>query len=124
MEFQAKLCLMFIGIMCSALLLPLDSRKLEGYTFPVYSSEFCPRNKSDWEQRSSAINCTEKNGYMCLPNENFTELLEFCYIYPRLVISKDLCLFLVKRYSRVDSYNCSRFSHGCPTSTYFSSKIF
>lgn len=63
-------------------------RKLEGYTFPVYSAEFCPRNRSDWEQMSLAINCTDKNGYMCLPNENFTELLEFCYIYPRLVISK------------------------------------
>lgn len=63
-------------------------RKLEGYEFPVYSTEFCPRGRSEWDQRSSAINCTETNGYMCLPNESLTELLEFCYIYPRLVISK------------------------------------
>ncbi|XP_052702831.1 uncharacterized protein LOC128179443 isoform X7 [Crassostrea angulata] len=124
MEFQAKLCFTFLGIICSSLLHLLYSRKLEGYEFPVYSTEFCPRNRSEWDQRSSAINCTEGNGYMCLPNESLTHLLEFCYIYPRLVISKDLCLFLIKRYSRVDSYNCSRFTHGCPTSTYFSSKIF
>lgn len=25
---------------------------------------------------------------MCLPNENLTELLEFCYIYPRMLIQK------------------------------------
>nr|XP_034330312.1 putative ankyrin repeat protein RF_0381 isoform X2 [Crassostrea gigas] len=61
---------------------------------------------------------------MCLPNENLTELLEFCYIYPRILIENDLCLILIKRYSRVDDYNCSNFSYGCPDSTYFSSEIF
>lgn len=25
---------------------------------------------------------------MCIPNENFTELLEFCYIYTRMLIQK------------------------------------
>lgn len=25
---------------------------------------------------------------MCLPNDNFTELLEFCYIYPRILIQE------------------------------------
>nr|XP_034330309.1 uncharacterized protein LOC117690361 isoform X1 [Crassostrea gigas] len=124
MSLHAKGCLVVVGTFFVFVLVQNESRKLEGYEFPVYSTEFCPRNRSEWEQRSSAINCTDNNGYMCLPNENLTELLEFCYLYPRLVITKDLCLYLVKRYSRVDSYNCSSFSHGCPTSTYFSSKIF
>eukprot|EP00105_Crassostrea_gigas_P013633 XP_011430007.1 PREDICTED: uncharacterized protein LOC105330117 isoform X3 [Crassostrea gigas] len=124
MEFHAKLCLTFLGIICSSLLHLLDSRKLEGYEFPVYSTEFCPRNRSEWDQRSSVISCTDKNGYMCLPNENRTELLEFCYIYGQTPIENDLCLFLIKRYSRVDAYNCRNFSYGCPDSTYFSSEIF
>ncbi|XP_052704777.1 uncharacterized protein LOC128180682 [Crassostrea angulata] len=124
MEFQAKLCIMFVGIICSTLLQLLDSRKLDGYAFPVYSTEFCPRNRSEWEQRSSAISCTDNNGYMCLPNENRTELLEFCYLYRQILIENDLCLFLIKRYSRVDAHNCRNFRYGCPDSTYFSSEIF
>lgn len=54
-------------------------KKLDGYEFPVYSTEFCPRNQTEWDERSSAINCNKTNGYMCLPNEQRTELIEFCY---------------------------------------------
>lgn len=63
-------------------------RKLEGYEFPVFSTKSCPRNQAEWNKRSSAINCTKSNGYTCLPDENFTELLEFCYVYPRILITK------------------------------------
>lgn len=38
--------------------------------------------------RSSALNCTKENGYTCLPNENFTELLEFCYTQSLLLIEE------------------------------------
>lgn len=62
--------------------------KLDGYDFPVYSTEFCPRNQTEWKERSSAINCTENNGYMCLPNDNLTVLIEFCYIYPFIWIEE------------------------------------
>lgn len=63
-------------------------RKLDGYEFPVYSTPFCPRNTTEWSERSSYLNCTESNGYTCLPNENFTELLEFCYRYPFILIEE------------------------------------
>lgn len=63
-------------------------KKLDGYEFPVYSTNSCPRNQTEWNQRSSAINCTEDNGYLCLPNENITELLEFCYNYPFILIQE------------------------------------
>eukprot|EP00105_Crassostrea_gigas_P010536 XP_011425851.1 PREDICTED: uncharacterized protein LOC105327223 [Crassostrea gigas] len=101
-----------------------DSRKLKGYQFPVYLTKKCPGNQAEWKNRSSVINCTESNGYMCLPNENFTELLEFCYIYPRILVQKDLCLYLAKRVSRVNSYNCRKFTHGCPELHYFSSETY
>lgn len=52
-------------------------------------TKYCPRNETDWNQRFSAINCTKDNGYMCLPNENITELLEFCYKYPFILIQED-----------------------------------
>lgn len=54
--------------------------------FPVYSTKFCPRNQREWNKRSSDINCTKNNGYMCLPNKELTELLEFCYKERRIPI--------------------------------------
>lgn len=62
--------------------------RLDGYKFPVYSTDFCPRNETEWKTRSNVLNCTEKNGYTCLPNEHFTELLEFCYTDPHILIEK------------------------------------
>lgn len=60
--------------------------KLDGYVFPVYSTDFCPRNETEWKERSTVLNCTEQKGYTCLPNEQFTELLEFCYTDPWILI--------------------------------------
>lgn len=54
-------------------------KQLSGYSFPVYSTRICPKNEAEWNKRSSALNCSELNGYMCLPNQQLTELLEFCY---------------------------------------------
>lgn len=101
-----------------------ECRKLEGYKFPVYSTEFCPRNETEWNKRSSALNCNETYGYMCLPNENLTELLEFCYTERLEWIEKGVCLFLVKKVSLVNAYNCHGFIYGCPSSSYRRSSIF
>lgn len=62
--------------------------KLDGYDFRVYTTEFCPKNQTEWNERSSAINCTESNGYMCVTNDNITELLEFCYFDHHILIEK------------------------------------
>lgn len=54
----------------------------------VYPTKACPRIEAEWNDRSTAIKCTTNRTYMCLPNKNFTELLEFCYTYPQFLISK------------------------------------
>uniref|UniRef100_A0A8W8IGF4 Novel STAND NTPase 3 domain-containing protein n=1 Tax=Magallana gigas TaxID=29159 RepID=A0A8W8IGF4_MAGGI len=64
-------------------------KELDGYQFPVYSTQFCPRNQTEWNERSSAINCTEENGYLCFPNEKFTQLLEFCHTARFIWIQED-----------------------------------
>lgn len=99
-------------------------REIEGYEMMVYRTETCPRNETEWNERSTAIKCTTNRTYMCLPNKNFTELLEFCYILPQFLIAKDICLYLHQSNKRVDAYTCRSFEYGCPTSTYWSSKIF
>ncbi|XP_065926883.1 uncharacterized protein [Magallana gigas] len=91
---------------------------IDGYKFPVYTTQSCPRNQTEWNKRSSAINCTESNGYLCLPSEDLIELLEFCYFDYQIPIAKGLCMFLRKRDSFIDDYSCRNFVEGCPNSTY------
>ena len=61
-------------------LLSQFQKKVKGYKFAVFTTEACPRNKTEWEKRESLFNCSkDSSSYACLPNENITELLEFCY---------------------------------------------
>nr|XP_034329406.1 uncharacterized protein LOC105338860 isoform X2 [Crassostrea gigas] len=136
MSFYTKLCLLvliyfFSSIIvlntCNEIPLNLDKfekKKLEGYKFPVYSTEFCPGNESEWNKRSSTLNCNKTNGYTCLPNENFTELLEFCYTAPFIWIQEGVCLYLKRKGSYVDAYSCSHFIDGCHNASYQSRRIF
>lgn len=93
-------------------------------TFPVYPTEFCPRNQTEWDKRSSDMNCNETNSYMCVPNEKFTELLEFCYKHPRMLIVQDTCLYLSRSHYDVNIYDCRNFEYGCPSYHYLSSSIY
>lgn len=65
-------------------------RPLDGYAFPVYTTESCPRNLTEWMERSSIFNCTWSNAYMCVPDENITKLLEFCYSLPQIQFVKGI----------------------------------
>lgn len=123
MKLHTGVCLVFLGSFLSFSFL-YECRELDGFEFPVYSTEFCPRNQTEWNKRSSAINCNASNGYMCLPNENRTELLEFCYRYPFVLIQEDICLYLYKPYSSVNAYDCTHFQYGCPNSSYFSYELY
>lgn len=119
MDQQRLVFLVILGVLYHL----SECEKLAGYDFPVYPTKACPTNKGEWNKRSSAINCTEGNGYMCLPNEQFTQLLEFCYVQPFIWIQEGICLFLYKSFSRVHAYNCNRFRYGCPNSSIASYKL-
>lgn len=104
-----------------------ECNKLDGYKFLVYSTQTCPKNKNEWNKRSSALNCTQgtyRNGYMCLPNQNFTELLEFCYPETLKWIEDGSCLYLVKAPSKLFAYNCYNFRYGCPNTSYLITNVF
>uniref|UniRef100_A0A8W8IEQ8 Uncharacterized protein n=1 Tax=Magallana gigas TaxID=29159 RepID=A0A8W8IEQ8_MAGGI len=107
--------------------LPLyECKELDGYKFPVYSTELCPRNQTEWNERSSAINCTKDNGYLCFPNEKFTQLLEFCHRARFIWIQEGYCLYLRTDDSTIYSYSCSSFQSGseCHTSSFPSYDLF
>lgn len=58
------------------------------YVYQVHPTKSCPKNRNEMDERSLALNCTESNGYTCLPNENITVLLEFCYKWARIPVTK------------------------------------
>ena len=39
----------------------------------------CPKNRSEWQKRSSFFNCSYKEPYVCLPDETFTNVVERCH---------------------------------------------
>ena len=61
-------------------------RELDGYPFPVFVTESCPRNEAEWNKRSAVFNCTKEHTYACFPNNEITELIEFCYPLPLIAI--------------------------------------
>ena len=48
----------------------------------MYTTSSCPRTEFEYQVRSTRINCSETNLYMCVPNESLTSLYEFCYFEP------------------------------------------
>lgn len=123
MTHGTLLTVVFFRTIVLSLIFLCDSRPLDGYAFTVYTTKLCPRNTTEWLERSTALNCTWRNAYMCVPNENITELLEFCYSLPQIQIGKGLCMFLYKRTSIIDAYECSHFTEGCPISNYRSKDV-
>nr|XP_034321803.1 uncharacterized protein LOC105340145 isoform X6 [Crassostrea gigas] len=121
-EERMPTVLLFVTVTYTVVLF-CDCRPLDGYVYPVYTTEVCPKNLTEWQERSSAFNCNKTNAYMCVPNENITELLEFCYSGPQIRIVKGLCMFLYKRHSTLDAYECNHFTEGCPSSNYRSQDV-
>ncbi|XP_078311433.1 uncharacterized protein LOC144618711 [Crassostrea virginica] len=124
MQLYRALCLVFLRTLFSPFLLFHECRELEGYKFPVFTTESCPKNETEWEARSAVFFCLGERSYACLPNENFTELLEFCYPAQVISIHQGVCLYLKKNKSVVDSYDCHVFKYGCPTGPYFGSTVY
>lgn len=124
MEQNSSASLVLFGAILFSILLLKECKQLSGYSFPVYSTRICPKNEAEWNKRSSALNCSELNGYMCLPNQQLTELLEFCYRERLIWIQDGLCLYLVKNVSKLNGYNCKNFTYGCHNSSFLSDRIF
>lgn len=124
MDRCRRLRLIFVGFCLFSIFLSDECRKLDGYSFPVYTTDFCPRNETEWKARSSTFNCSKDSSYACFPNENITELLEFCYPLRYISIQEGVCLFLAKERSELNYVDCKGFTHGCPTNNYQASTVY
>lgn len=119
LEYVSDSCKLAFSMICIPLCVHMSASE---YVFQVHTAESCPKTRNKMNERSLALNCTESNGYTCLPNENISVLLEFCYKRARIPVTKGFCLFL--RYSDVDAYDCQRFFSGCPEADYFTDEIY
>lgn len=54
----------------------------------LHPTSSCPKSHPEWYRRSSALNCTDSSGYMCLPNRKLTELIEFCFSLSLMGVQK------------------------------------
>ena len=68
-----------------------------GYEFTVYSTAFCPGNETEWNKRKAIFNCPINSIYACFPNNEITELIEFClpWKHNNFPIGKGKCLAYV-----------------------------
>ncbi|XP_022292000.2 uncharacterized protein LOC111103215 [Crassostrea virginica] len=89
----------------------------------------CPRDEKEWWIASKRLNCSDDaispvNRYHCLPAENLTTLLEFCYNRTRPQVVNGLCMVFIEKKNIVNHYNCSKFNEGCPNKSYYSNEIY
>ena len=62
----------------------------------------CPRDEKEWQKSSKRLNCSDdntspKNKYHCLPIDNLSTLLEFCYNRTRAQVIKGTRALLLAR---------------------------
>ncbi|XP_062603602.1 uncharacterized protein LOC134265408, partial [Saccostrea cucullata] len=97
---------------------------LSDYSFPVYTTERCPRDKSEWDAASTRLHCNDSHGYHCVPDKTFTSLIEFCYPDGKFKrFQKGNCLELA--YTGILNHvKCKNFSFGCPDQDYNSNELY
>ncbi|XP_055999252.1 ankyrin repeat, PH and SEC7 domain containing protein secG-like isoform X2 [Ostrea edulis] len=119
-------------ILCCVLFLTLLHETYEepselnyGYTFNVSLVRQCPLNKEDWDAASDRLNCTETQGYHCVPDKYMTSLVEFCYTWgKKLPFHEGNCLELAAD-GILNHFPCAKtFPCGCPDTFYYSNEIY
>lgn len=108
-----------------SIFLVLSAHVSADYVFDVFPVEQCPMCKEDWEMASRRLNCKSTHGYHCVPNKQFTSLIEFCYPKgPRFPFEKGNCLELAANGILNQVYCNETFEDGCPKDHYFSNEMY
>nr|XP_022286793.1 uncharacterized protein LOC111099689 isoform X1 [Crassostrea virginica]XP_022286794.1 uncharacterized protein LOC111099689 isoform X1 [Crassostrea virginica] len=86
----------------------------------------CPKNQTEVDEAGKRLGCgQDKYGhsqYMCLPNEEKTSLVEFCYNGVMGIVYKGCCLEASAR--KVIRRECSSFAFGCPEEHVYKYELF
>lgn len=94
------------------------------YRFKVYPVDRCPLNSTEFEAAARRRNCTGISRYLCAPDKNLTNPIEFCTDVPKSLYGKDNCVRL-EGTGDLNHYNClERFITGCPNTSYTDDNIY
>ncbi|XP_062590628.1 uncharacterized protein LOC134252223 [Saccostrea cucullata] len=97
------------------------------YPFYVFTVEQCPKDRASWNASSTVRGCpVDVNGrstYHCVPNQQLTTLIEFCYNRQTGLYESGTCLYLTNS-GYLNQVRCADFTHGCPEKPYFSNEIY
>lgn len=80
--------------------------RMDGISTPISSYlpmiafivQNCPSNNTEWMKASERLNCSSINNtlvYHCVPNENVSSLVEFCYNTKRIGVPKGNAILIV-----------------------------
>ncbi|XP_062615839.1 uncharacterized protein LOC134277529, partial [Saccostrea cucullata] len=93
-----------------------------------YTVDTCPGNKTEYADSATRLGCgVDENGrsqYVCVPNNNRSSLVEFCYnITTTGLYTKGHCLKVFEN-GNLDQTSCVKFTHGCPSNHFFLSDLY
>lgn len=93
------------------------------YRFEVHAVDKCPMNKSEFEEAALRMNCSRDTRYLCAPDRNLSNLIEFCTDIKRSLFGPEKCVRL-EGTGYLNHYDCGEFSSGCPSMAYNDDAIY
>ncbi|XP_062611902.1 uncharacterized protein LOC134273715, partial [Saccostrea cucullata] len=92
-----------------------------------YIVSSCPLNKTEYTTSATRLGCgVDENGrsqYVCVPNNERSSLVEFCYQSTVGFYEKGNCIE-VHESGNLDQTSSMNFTYGCPSQHFFLSDIY
>ncbi|XP_056015275.1 uncharacterized protein LOC125656640 [Ostrea edulis] len=93
----------------------------------MYPVESCPGDGDSWQKAGITLNCSKdiigRNLYQCAPNEDKTDLVEFCLKGSIGRFEEGLCVYAYPS-GHLGVKNCTTFVTGCPETSYNNDEIY
>ncbi|XP_061177497.1 uncharacterized protein LOC133186291 [Saccostrea echinata] len=93
-----------------------------------YVVDSCPLSKENTTEAATRLNCSvDEHGrsqYVCVPNENLTAIVEFCYTKSIVGLYQDGHCLKTIRDGFLDQISCKNFTEGCPAEHYRSTDLY
>nr|XP_022288914.1 uncharacterized protein LOC111101001 isoform X2 [Crassostrea virginica] len=99
-----------------------------GYLQNIDLVHTCPEDQKDVIKASQQLGCQDdsfgNNQYMCLPNEEKTSLVQFCYDGIMGIQEKGNCLVANVSNGTVLAQSCRDFLYGCPSNHFWNHEVY
>lgn len=83
------------------------------YRFKVDPVDVCPMNKTEFETAAKRMNCTGRSRYLCAPNSDLTNLIEFCAEKTRSLFPKGTYILSKQTKTKTNNFLTEQMSAIC-----------